>query len=129
VARTPERIAEICAAVHQHGSQSAAARALGIAKSTVCLAMKDAPHDESFEIAEIPDEDIPTAELLKHRAKQFAQKAQAKEAKRLIPVTVRVDGPIGIAHFGDPHVDDDGTNIIALQRELSTCTPSEDVRS
>jgi hypothetical protein len=125
VARTPERIAEICAAVHQHGSQSAAARALGIAKSTVCEAMKIAPNDESFEIAEIPDEDIPTAELLKHRAKQFAQKAQAKEAKRLIPVTVRVDGPIGIAHFGDPHVDDDGTNIIALQRHVELCQRTE----
>jgi len=31
-------------------------------------------------------------------------------------VTVKLDGPIGILHVGDPHVDDDGTDIGALRR-------------
>ena len=30
------------------------------------------------------------------------------------PAAINIDGPIGIAHFGDPHVDDDGTNLKML---------------
>ena len=119
--RSPERIAEIRAACAAYGSQAAAAEVLGISQATVCLVMKEPAPVDPFEIAALPDEDMPVDELLKHRAKQFTQKAVAKEAKRLIPVQVTIDGPIGIAHFGDPHVDDDGTNIIALQRHVELC--------
>jgi hypothetical protein len=78
-----------------------------------------------FEVAEIPEEDIPTSELLALRSKQFLKRAEAKEAKRLIAVKVKIDGPIGIAHFGDPHVDDDGTNIVALQRHVDLVRNTE----
>jgi hypothetical protein len=126
--RTPERIAEVRAAVAALGSQTAAAAQLGIDGSTISEMLKAAeavPADEPFEIADIPDEDIPTPDLLKLRSKQFLKRAEAKEAKRLIPVKVKVDGPIGIAHFGDPHVDDDGTNIVALQRHVEVCKATE----
>ncbi len=109
-----------------HGqSQTKAAAAIGISRATFQSRLMHAERHgltptrpDDFEIADIPDEDIPTAELLKLRARHFQRKAQAKEATRLIPVTVNVAGPFGIAHFGDPHVDDDGTNIIALQRHV-----------
>jgi hypothetical protein len=41
------------------------------------------------------------------------------EARKLVPVKVRIDGPYGIAHFGDPHVDDPGTDIALLERHVA----------
>lgn len=71
-----------------------------------------------FEVAELPSGELETDELIRLRAERFARASVAKEARRLIPVAVKLDGPIGIAHFGDPHVDDDGTNIVALQQHV-----------
>jgi hypothetical protein len=116
---------EALKAHREHASQQKAAEALGISRSTLQSRLKVAAatgivEDEAdFEIAELPDEDIATSDLIALRKRHFVTKAKAKEAKRLIPVTVKVDGPIGIAHFGDPHVDDDGTNIVALERHVN----------
>ena len=68
--------------------------------------------------AELPIE-LPSAEELRERRrKQFERKQIVEEAKKLIPVRVRLDGPIGILHFGDPHLDDDGTNIALVERHV-----------
>jgi hypothetical protein len=122
---------EALKAHREHASQQKAAEALGISRSTLQSRLKVAAatgivEDEAdFEIAELPDEDIATSDLIALRKRHFVTKAKAKEAKRLIPVTVKVDGPIGIAHFGDPHVDDDGTNIVALERHLAVVNHTE----
>jgi hypothetical protein len=112
--------AELESAITEHGSQAAAARALGLSEAHISKVYKEIRESKpsDFEVAELPAEDIPTGELLALRKKHFLTKSKAKEARRLIPVTVNVAGPIGIAHFGDPHVDDDGTNIIALERHV-----------
>lgn len=55
----------------------------------------------------------PVEELLEARRNVFARKAAA-EAIKAVDVRVNIDGPIGILHFGDPHVDDDGTDIEKL---------------
>ena len=57
---------------------------------------------------------IPINELIKHRTKQFDQKIKAKKSKQLINVNINIKGPIGILHFGDPHVDDDGTDLAEI---------------
>lgn len=57
-------------------------------------------------------------ELLARRRADFARKAEAHDARRLIPVKVNIDGPFGIGHFGDPHVDDDGTDIALIERHM-----------
>jgi hypothetical protein len=116
--RSPEWTAEIRATVAACGSQKAAAEALNVARSTVCTVMKGAPPAPVFEMADVPSE-LPSAdELLKRRAVQFARKRDAKEARHIIPVTVKIDGPIGLAVVGDPHVDDDGTDIELLQAHV-----------
>lgn len=119
---------EIRAAVETHGSQRAAARALGIDRTSIARGLAqlaDPAAPKPFEVAELPDEDVPTDELVALRKKQFIRTSTAKEAKRLIPVTVKCSGPIGIAHFGDPHVDDDGTNIVALEQHLKIVNATE----
>ena len=64
-----------------------------------------------FEADIIEVEDININEIIKHRKKQFDKKLQSKKLKNLINVKIKMRGPIGILHFGDPHVDDDGTDL------------------
>ena len=65
---------------------------------------------------ELPDKDIAVTELWEWRKKQYRQKQRHEEASKLINVRVNMEGPIGIWHCGDPHVDDDGTDLVALER-------------
>ena len=57
---------------------------------------------------------IPIEEIIEHRKKQYTQKLKAKKSKNLINIKINQKGPIGILHFGDPHVDDDGTDIAEI---------------
>lgn len=76
--------------------------------------------DPGFEVEQPPSEDLPIGDLLTRRKKQYAQLHDAKVARRLIDVKIKVDGPIGIAHFGDPHTDDDGCDIAKLEADQNT---------
>lgn len=78
-----------------------------------------------FTVAAIPQDDVPIAELIAHRKKQFEKKKLHEESRKLIPVKIRLDGPIGVLHFGDPHVDDDGTDIAALEHHKKLCSTVE----
>ena len=81
-------------------------------------ALDDDPGDFAV-AAELPD-NLPTAEeLLASRRAVYARKHQAAEARKLIPIRVQLDGPIGILHGGDPHLDDDGTDIALIERHVA----------
>jgi hypothetical protein len=132
VGRSTELLEESLRLVQEHGNVSAAARAAGLPRGTLLNRIK-AAHERGtqtapvkpFEIEDLPDE-LPTAEdLLEYRIKAFARKARAKEARALIPVQVKIDGPYGIAHFGDPHVDDNGTDLGLLQRHVDIINRTE----
>lgn len=62
-----------------------------------------------------PSPDLPIAELVESRKRRFEFKQKHEDARKLIPVHVRKLEPTGILHFGDPHVDDDGTDIALLE--------------
>tara|TARA_A100001515_G_scaffold96318_1_gene77306 strand:+ start:540 stop:1607 length:1068 start_codon:yes stop_codon:yes gene_type:complete len=64
-----------------------------------------------FKVEERDPESIPIEELIEFRKKQYKQKKTSKENRKLVKIDINIDGPIGIAHFGDPHVDDDGTDL------------------
>lgn len=78
-----------------------------------------------FSVAELPDDDISVEELLQHRKRQFDHKTAHEQARKLIPVEVHLDGAIAILHHGDPHVDDDGTDVHALERNRELCIKTE----
>jgi hypothetical protein len=82
------------------------------------------PRDD-FEFTPLPDDDISIEELIQHRKRQFANKRNYEEASKLIPIRIKIPGPIGILHFGDPHVDDDGTDIEALERHTALVNATE----
>ena len=67
--------------------------------------------DLDFETQTLPEKEIAVDDLIKNRLKKYNQKHIATEARKLINIKIKINGPIAIAHFGDPHVDDDGTNL------------------
>ena len=77
-----------------------------------------------YEFTALPDDDVPIEELIAQRKRKFQHKREHEEASKLIPIKVKMDGAIGILHFGDPHVDDDGCDIEAIERhtDLVNCT-------
>jgi hypothetical protein len=66
----------------------------------------------------LPSELPSAAELIERRSKQFARKKDAKDARHLVEVRVHVDGPVGVAIPGDPHLDDDGTDIDLVREHV-----------
>jgi hypothetical protein len=78
-----------------------------------------------FEFTPIPDDDVPIEELVALRKRKFMHKREHEEASKLIPIRIKIPGPIGILHFGDPHVDDDGTDIEALERHTALVNATE----
>jgi hypothetical protein len=98
------------------------AAALGIGVATVSQ-WANAPragemqtlHGKGFS-TEQPVDEIDIDELVTRRKGQFSRKKRLDDAGKQIKVRVAFPGPIGILHLGDPHVDDDGTDIAALEQ-------------
>ena len=67
-----------------------------------------------FVVQEIPVEEMSIEDIIKYRNKKYNKKYQAYKNKKLIDIKINLHGPIGICHFGDPHVDDDGTNLAEI---------------
>jgi hypothetical protein len=70
----------------------------------------------AFDPPVLPDEDIDADEIAAQAKTSFRQRKMHELARRLIPIRVNIEGPLGILHFGDPHVDDAGTDLEALDR-------------
>lgn len=81
--------------------------------------------NQGFEIELPPSPDISAEELIARRIDDFNRVKEYEEGRKLIHVDVKMSGPIGILHFGDPHVDDDGCDWPMLKHhvELVDRTP------
>ncbi len=66
-----------------------------------------------FTRQEIPAELQPVEDLIAERIRKYEIKSAHKSID-CVDVKINLDGPIGVAHFGDPHVDDDGTDLSHL---------------
>lgn len=62
--------------------------------------------------------EVPIGELLERRKRDFARRRSYEQGRALIECQVKDAGPIALLHFGDPHVDDDGTDLDTLQRHM-----------
>jgi hypothetical protein len=60
------------------------------------------------------------SEIIERRKREFELLSAERQARRLIDVVVRIDGPYAICHFGDPHIDDPGTDISLLECHVRT---------
>lgn len=114
-------------AYHSVGTQMGAARALGIPRPTLQNmlraakkeGMKPSIRSDEFYTAKLTDETLPVEAIIERRKQQYSHLRKAKEERILIPVQVKLDGPIAISHFGDPHIDDDGTDIAKIEQHVA----------
>lgn len=125
--RTPEHVLQEAVNVLEEcgGNQSEATRRLGLkARQTLLSRLGMAaklgikPKPAGFIVDPMADPDEPLDELLDRRTKAFLRKDKAEQERKLINVRIKIDGPIGILHMGDPHVDDDGCDLPALRRHI-----------
>jgi hypothetical protein len=80
---------------------------------------KDPRLPESITAPVVPSPDLTALEIIQHRIKKFKRKREYEEARQLIDVEIPIAGPYGILHFGDPHVDDDGTDLEKLIYDIN----------
>jgi hypothetical protein len=115
-------------------NQVQAAKFLGIDRKTIAwrvgraqqkLADGSLRAPKPFEVPKLPDGSPDAEELLKRRRKDFERVKESKTARRLVNIPIQIDGPIGIVHFGDPHVDDDGTDIGLLEDHVRIVNKTE----
>jgi hypothetical protein len=97
-------------------SIASAAKALGIPRKTLSGYInihwpRLGVQPTQFVVATLPEDDLPVEEIIAMRKREFERKKLREEATKLIPISIKIPGPIGILHFGDPHLDDDGTDI------------------
>jgi hypothetical protein len=66
----------------------------------------------------LPSSKEDTVSWLERRASDFARRKRAREAREWMRFEINHPGPFGLVFVGDPHVDDDGCDVEALQRDL-----------
>lgn len=76
--------------------------------------MKIAEAVGDIEVIRPPSPELSIDELLERRKRDFQRRQDYETGRKLVTVNVKVTGPIGILHFGDPHIDDDGADVAAL---------------
>lgn len=70
-------------------------------------------------IPKMPDGKIDIQDLIDRRKKEFKRIDESKRKQKLIPIKVSSNKPIAVCLFGDPHVDDPGTDLSQLQRDMT----------
>lgn len=80
---------------------------------------------DAFEVEELPTGNLPIDDLIKERINKYKIKHDYMNKTQLINVDININGPIGIAHFGDPHIDDDGTDIELLYKHADIINETE----
>jgi len=113
---------QVVAAMLATGSQRATARRLNISRATVQKYLKRHETKGSFgpdmQMPEPPRDDESVDELLERKKNLFRRKKAGQDFRKLIEIAVKHSGPVAITFHGDPHVDDDGCDIEALEREV-----------
>jgi hypothetical protein len=112
------------------GNQSAAARALGISRSTFqnrlmhseAMAAADVapPPERPYHIHPLPSRDEPLDDLIARKRAVGQRTIEAHEARSLIQVKLTMPGPIGLWCMGDPHLDNDGCDFQRIEHDLAT---------
>lgn len=71
-----------------------------------------------FEVDRPPEQERTVTELLEARKGEYERQRKYADFVKRIPVKIKADGPIGITHIGDPHLDNSGTDIAQIERHI-----------
>lgn len=129
---TQAKLAEVVkryAALHEKGYNiKQAAEVMGMSRSTLSDYLKKHPRtlgvkpffpSDTLDIPEAPNPHEPLDELVARRKLAFARGQASDDFHRLVPIQVLTPGPIAICAVGDPHVDDDGCDLGAIERDMT----------
>ncbi|MEI6439005.1 MAG: hypothetical protein WCO83_02260 [Alphaproteobacteria bacterium] len=76
----------------------------------------------AFTVDPLPHDGEPDAEeLIRQLTERHAKRKTHEEAAKLQHVRVNTEGPVAVAFFGDPHVDDPGCAWGDLERDICIC--------
>ena len=106
------------------GTVRGAARILGMPPSTLKGRMfriqekQDKDGAPEIHIPDNPESDESVEDILNRKRRLFERKKASQDFHKLVPVTVKHSGAIAVTLIGDPHIDDDGCDIHALERDL-----------
>ena len=81
-----------------------------------------------FTVDPLPNDGEPSAEeLIEQLTRRHRDRATHHDAAKLRQVQVKMDGPVALAFFGDPHIDDPGCAWGDLERDVAICrdTPGD----
>ena len=134
---TTEQVIQAAKSFVEHGSITAAAASLNLHRSTFQNRLQQArmqgyltpdnflASPSPFEAAPLPTEIRSAEEIKEARRKEYKRKKASRDARKLIDVKIKLDGPIGILHMGDPHIDDPGADIETLERHCAIINETE----
>lgn len=120
-------LAALIAALQTHnGNQSQAAKSLGMHRNTFISRMNVArarqvkvEDTRPFIAPELPSPDDDLETLLARKRAIGERVIKADDARTLIPIKLTMPGPVGLFLMGDPHVDNDGCDWLAIERDLA----------
>ena len=111
-------------AVIEHGGHVMdAVRALGLAERNVRKRFADVANraeaakkiaNGGIDLPDLPSSELPYDEIREKRLREFERKQAHHQALELVTARVRRKGPIALFFFGDPHLDDPGTDLKTL---------------
>jgi UDP-2,3-diacylglucosamine pyrophosphatase LpxH len=82
--------------------------------------------DPGFSVAEVPESmGRPLPRLIADLKDTFRRRKEYWDARECVDVTVRMDGPIGVANFGDPHLGNPGTDVAAIEHDTALVAETE----
>lgn len=67
----------------------------------------------------VPSQDDDIDSIIERKRKVAKRAIEADDARTLVPVRLTMAGPVGLFLMGDPHVDNDGCDWPALERDLA----------
>lgn len=73
----------------------------------------------------LPTGKRPVKEIIKAACENYLRKREHHDARSMINVGVKMDGPIGLTMLGDPHLDDNGCNWPQLISDLENVGKTE----
>jgi hypothetical protein len=107
------------------GRRSRACERLGIKVEAIVPKHVQKAAERRLSVPVLADDGYTLEELVALRKRRFQRKKEAEDCRRKIPIGVPIEGPFAIWFFGDPHVDDDGTDLEALEYHAKTVNQTE----
>ena len=86
----------------------------------------DATHGV-VEYDHVPSPDVPAEVLIERLKDDYKRKSAYEEARKRLHVKVPSQKAYGILFFGDPHLDDPGTDWFALERDIAIVRENTDI--